>query len=204
MTTLHELTARTPGLPCRVDPEPFFSDNAREREAAVRACQSCPIRVQCAEYAVENREPAGVWGGTTTANRRTFWSGEPWRFDDEGRLRLVCGTERAYRAHFGHRERPCAECVQAHEVKIAEQRRARLDAEHAGGGSTVGYFLHRRLGEPACEACLAAHVAANKVTRARGGAGRGRPRASAPSKARRAVDTVPGAPAAVHALAVAS
>ncbi|MGI3198478.1 WhiB family transcriptional regulator [Streptomyces sp. GTA36] len=196
MTTLATLTARTPGLPCRLQPEPFFSDDSRERAAAVRLCRDCPLRVPCAAYALEERVSHGVWGGTTEAERRAFWTGVPWRFDEEGRLRLVCGSERAYRSHFSYREQPCAECTAAHEALVEEQRRARLAEEHAKGGTVRGYQIHLRLGEPACPACRGAQSRESQARRDRARAAAGRARAE--WDARKAADGRRGAPAPVR------
>ncbi|MFD6294546.1 WhiB family transcriptional regulator [Streptomyces sp. NPDC060235] len=198
MTNLATLTARTPALPCRVDPGPFFADSSTERAAAVRLCQSCPLQQPCAGYAIETRQTHGVWGGTTAADRRSFWDGKPWRFDEVGRLRLVCGSERAYLSHFGYREQPCEACVRAHEEHVTAARRGRLAVEHGKGGSTVGYFLHRRLGEPACAECLAANAAQSRTAKAQRGARRGRARSRAASGTSGAREIVSGAPAGVQ------
>jgi len=34
-------------------------------------CTQCPVRQVCADYAIRNREPYGVWGGLTPKQRRT-------------------------------------------------------------------------------------------------------------------------------------
>jgi WhiB family redox-sensing transcriptional regulator len=40
------------------------------REAAAKIiCQSCPVRAECAAHALTTREPYGVWGGFTEAER---------------------------------------------------------------------------------------------------------------------------------------
>jgi WhiB family redox-sensing transcriptional regulator len=40
------------------------------REAAAKAvCASCPVRRECAAHALATREPYGVWGGFTEAER---------------------------------------------------------------------------------------------------------------------------------------
>jgi WhiB family redox-sensing transcriptional regulator len=40
------------------------------REAAAKAlCQTCPVRAECAAHALSTREPYGVWGGFTEAER---------------------------------------------------------------------------------------------------------------------------------------
>ncbi|MCI3153201.1 WhiB family transcriptional regulator [Streptomyces sp. GB4-14] len=201
MTSLHDLMIRTPGLPCRLDPDTWFSDNSRERDAAVRLCRTCPLQQACAEQAIAEREPHGVWGGTTTADRRAFWTGEPHRFDEQGRLRLLCGSERAYRAHFTYREKPgpdCVDgdCVAAHEALVTEQRREQLARHHAAGGSAAGYYLHRRLGERACEACMDAR----RVPAARRGSRR--PRSASRTSGPTAV--LPGPQTGVQPLAVAA
>lgn len=60
---------------CRdLDPELFFplgtSDaNLLQIDAAKRICRTCPVREPCLEWAL-NTGDAGVWGGTTEAERR--------------------------------------------------------------------------------------------------------------------------------------
>jgi WhiB family redox-sensing transcriptional regulator len=42
-----------------------------EREAAAKAiCRSCPVLVECREYALMVREPHGIWGGLNEYERR--------------------------------------------------------------------------------------------------------------------------------------
>ncbi len=56
----------------------FFPPSSQERKEErerreVRAksiCQVCPVRVQCFDYAMEIREPYGIWGGYTESERR--------------------------------------------------------------------------------------------------------------------------------------
>lgn len=207
MTTLHQLTATTPGLPCRTtDPELWFSRSSTDRELAIALCRQCPLQQPCAQYALDNRGLSGVWGGTTAADRRLFWTGERCRLDEQGRLRLLCGSEKAYRAHFSYREQPgptCVDgdCVAAHEAQVAADRRARLDAEHAKGGTPTGYHLHWRLGEKACDDCRSALGRQSKARRDRERAASQRAHSewTAPGSA----EDPPGAPAAVQPLALA-
>jgi WhiB family redox-sensing transcriptional regulator len=43
------------------------------REARAKAiCASCPVTVDCLEYALRIREPLGVWGGMNEAERRAL------------------------------------------------------------------------------------------------------------------------------------
>lgn len=55
-----------------VDPDLFFperGENADNAEAK-RICRSCPVQVECLDYALENREIYGIWGGTSERERR--------------------------------------------------------------------------------------------------------------------------------------
>lgn len=33
-------------------------------------CETCPVRMQCLEYALSDESITGLWGGTTDAERR--------------------------------------------------------------------------------------------------------------------------------------
>ena len=47
----------------------------RRRDAAAKSvCASCPVRVQCADYAIRAREPYGVWGGLTEEERDVIYT----------------------------------------------------------------------------------------------------------------------------------
>ncbi len=46
-------------------------DEREKREARAKSiCAICPVRVPCLEYAAEIKEPYGIWGGMTEAERR--------------------------------------------------------------------------------------------------------------------------------------
>lgn len=53
-----------------VDAELFFPEKGHQPDAAKRMCQRCPVRPQCAEYAIRDETLVGVWGGLTTRERR--------------------------------------------------------------------------------------------------------------------------------------
>ncbi|MHB8671966.1 MAG: WhiB family transcriptional regulator [Acidimicrobiales bacterium] len=60
---------------CRgVETERFYpSAEASEAiEGARKVCDGCPVRPACLEYALEAREPYGVWGGLTEDERRSL------------------------------------------------------------------------------------------------------------------------------------
>jgi len=58
----------------------FFPPNTAERKdererREIRArsiCGVCPVKGQCLDYAMEIREPYGIWGGLTESERRTI------------------------------------------------------------------------------------------------------------------------------------
>lgn len=53
-------------------PSTFERKEERERrEARAKAiCSVCPVQEACLDYAVEIREPYGIWGGLTETERR--------------------------------------------------------------------------------------------------------------------------------------
>lgn len=52
------------------DAEAFFPQKGQPVDAAVAICQSCPVRTDCLEYALDNNEKFGVWGGMSERQRR--------------------------------------------------------------------------------------------------------------------------------------
>jgi len=52
------------------DPELFFPEKGGPTEEPKRVCRSCEVRVECLEYALENRERFGIWGGMSERQRR--------------------------------------------------------------------------------------------------------------------------------------
>ncbi len=46
-------------------------DERERRETKARAiCMVCPVRLDCLDFAMSIREPYGIWGGLTEADRR--------------------------------------------------------------------------------------------------------------------------------------
>jgi len=59
------------------DPQIFFHppgerdpDHQARDQAAKQICLRCPVRDPCLRFALEAREPYGVWGGMTERERR--------------------------------------------------------------------------------------------------------------------------------------
>ncbi len=50
-----------------VDPEWFF--NEPEYQLAKIICDQCPVKLACGQWAINNNEQNGVWGGLTPDER---------------------------------------------------------------------------------------------------------------------------------------
>lgn len=50
----------------------FFSEEEDEIAMAKQVCSACGIRALCLETALANKEPEGVWGGLSAAERRSL------------------------------------------------------------------------------------------------------------------------------------
>lgn len=60
-----------------VDPELFFPSERGQKSvdqsrAARKVCAVCPVRQECLDYAVENREQWGIFGGMNRDERRAY------------------------------------------------------------------------------------------------------------------------------------
>ena len=56
-----------------VGADAFFSERGeRANEIALNCCGRCGVRDDCLDYAVENRELRGIWGGKTPGERRVI------------------------------------------------------------------------------------------------------------------------------------
>jgi WhiB family redox-sensing transcriptional regulator len=56
-----------------LDTRAFFADGYHGREqvnAARRVCAACPVRQQCADWAIQTGERNGVWGGMSQQELR--------------------------------------------------------------------------------------------------------------------------------------
>ncbi|MFJ3590121.1 WhiB family transcriptional regulator [Streptomyces sp. NPDC090231] len=145
---------------CTDEPDLFHSTTHADQTAATATCRTCPLRPACADYALTHPEERGTWGGLTAAERRHILDpNDPTWVDEQGRIRLPCGTLRALTSHLRYRE-TCSTCRAAQDARVEEQRRTRLAEEHAAGGTGRGAGIHRKIGEAVCDACLAAERAA--------------------------------------------
>ncbi|WBU37795.1 WhiB family transcriptional regulator [Homoserinibacter sp. YIM 151385] len=66
----NELAWQSDSLCAQTDPEAFFPEKGGSTRDAKRICASCEVRSQCLEYALENDERFGIWGGLSERERR--------------------------------------------------------------------------------------------------------------------------------------
>ena len=64
------LAWQTDSLCAQTDPEAFFPEKGGSTREAKKICGSCEVRSSCLEYALENDERFGIWGGLSERERR--------------------------------------------------------------------------------------------------------------------------------------
>lgn len=57
-------------LCAQTDPEAFFPEKGGSTREAKKICQQCEVSAQCLEYALQNDERFGIWGGLSERERR--------------------------------------------------------------------------------------------------------------------------------------
>jgi WhiB family redox-sensing transcriptional regulator len=57
-------------LCAQTDPEAFFPEKGGSTRDAKRICAGCEVKAQCLEYALQNDERFGIWGGLSERERR--------------------------------------------------------------------------------------------------------------------------------------
>lgn len=62
-------------LCAQTDPEAFFPEKGGSTREAKRICEDCEVRSNCLQYALENDERFGIWGGLSERERRKLRRG---------------------------------------------------------------------------------------------------------------------------------
>jgi WhiB family redox-sensing transcriptional regulator len=58
---------------CReADADIFFPERGASTRKAKAVCRRCPVQEECLEYAVNNGEKFGIWGGLSERERRAI------------------------------------------------------------------------------------------------------------------------------------
>lgn len=102
---------------CRgVDPELWFPKTGREESArrAVRICNSCPVKQQCLQFALDNEIDFGIFGGVN-AKQRFPGRTKPRQYSTVEKTELQpCGTPAAAMRHRRRGDPPCDACHYGH------------------------------------------------------------------------------------------
>jgi len=64
------LAWQSDSLCAQTDPEAFFPEKGGSTRDAKKICASCEVRTRCLEYALQNDERFGIWGGLSERERR--------------------------------------------------------------------------------------------------------------------------------------
>lgn len=59
-------------LCAQVDTDAFFPEKGGSTRAAKAVCMRCEVREQCLQYALDNDEREGIWGGKSDRERRAI------------------------------------------------------------------------------------------------------------------------------------
>jgi WhiB family transcriptional regulator, redox-sensing transcriptional regulator len=85
------------GLFFQVDPDSPLATEHRISKAK-QVCRECPVRAQCAAYALTVAEPYGIWGGFTERERMLLLDSD-WKQWANRRCTWVDVTELQARLH---------------------------------------------------------------------------------------------------------
>ena len=47
-------------------------DKQRKNKIAKSYCEACPVKKECLQFALDNKEEYGIWGGMTTRERKAY------------------------------------------------------------------------------------------------------------------------------------
>jgi len=62
-------------LCAQTDSEAFFPEKGGSTKEAKRVCAACDVAAQCLQYALDNDERFGIWGGLSERERRKLKKG---------------------------------------------------------------------------------------------------------------------------------
>ena len=98
-----------PDAPCKGATHLFFQDSRGDSttsNVAKAICQTCPHIQPCLDYALDNDEQHGIWGGMSIRQRRKHAG----KHRPPNARVAVCGTTGGNMAHRKRHEPPCDPC----------------------------------------------------------------------------------------------
>ena len=98
----------------------WFPERGEPTHPAKNICNTCPVRQQCLDYALEIPNCVGIWGGTSGRQRREI------RNTATGKKQkpIKHGTPVGYQQHRRRNEPACASCRKAN-TRATQQRNNR-------------------------------------------------------------------------------
>ncbi len=75
-----------------VDPDLFFPERGASTKEAKEVCRGCVVREDCLEFALQNGEKFGIWGGMSERERRRI---RRQRAQERQRLAAIAEAESA-------------------------------------------------------------------------------------------------------------
>lgn len=102
MSTATETSWTLEALCATMDPDALFVPGNEQRTAR-RACEMCPVRLQCLADALESGADYGIWGGLTERERRALLRARP---DVEDWESWLLGSEDDLARELRARRRP--------------------------------------------------------------------------------------------------
>jgi WhiB family redox-sensing transcriptional regulator len=64
------LAWQSDALCAQTDPEAFVPEKGGSTRDAKKICTTCEVKAQCLDYALQNDERFGIWGGLSERERR--------------------------------------------------------------------------------------------------------------------------------------
>jgi WhiB family transcriptional regulator, redox-sensing transcriptional regulator len=71
------------GLCAQTDPEAFFPEKGGSTREAKSVCSRCTVAAECLDYALEQGERFGIWGGLSERDRRRITRRTATQLDQE-------------------------------------------------------------------------------------------------------------------------
>lgn len=66
----HPLAWQNDALCAEVDPELFFPEKGGSNRDGKKICNVCEVKEECLQYALQNDQEHGIWGGTSKNERK--------------------------------------------------------------------------------------------------------------------------------------
>lgn len=109
----------------QVDHDMFYPEKGEPTRHAKAVCAACPVRETCLQYALDNHERYGVWGGLSERERRKLMPALPSLKPGAGRpIEKGCGTSAGYKRHRRRGEEACRSASPRARTTCATPRRA--------------------------------------------------------------------------------